>query len=292
MMDSVKMMWPGGRAKALTFSYDDGVVQDRRLIALMRQNGLKGTFNLNSGFLGWQDSIVRDRREVDHSHIPPEEVPVLYEGFEIAVHTVTHPDLCVLNDAMVLNEVLNDRIVLERLVGYPIHGMAYPFGTTNARVKALMGACGIRFARGVRTTADFSLPEDPLDWACSCHHYDLEPLIDPFLENDGELKLLSVWGHAYEFDQKDEWDKIEGQFARLGGHDDVWYATNIEVFDYISAFRALDTSADGQLLRNESAATLWVLDRGQVLLLSPGQTIRRTPDSDEQVHPFRIWKNA
>ena len=291
-MTHLSMLWPEGREKALTLSYDDAVTQDKRLIEIMNRNGIKGTFNLNSGFLGWQDSIVRDCREVDHSHIPPEEVPALYEGFEIAVHTVTHPDLCALNDAMVLNEVLNDRIALERLVGYPIHGMAYPFGTTDARVKALMGACGIRFARGVRTTADFSLPKDPLDWACSCHHYDLEPLIDPFLEDDGELKLLSVWGHAYEFDQKDEWDKIEDQLARLGGHEDVWYATNIEVFDYISAFRALDTSADGQLLRNESAVTLWLSDRGQILRLAPGETVRRTPDPDAQVHPFRIWKKA
>ena len=291
-MDGIRMLWPEGRTRALTFSYDDGVVQDRRLIALMRENGLKGTFNLNSGFLGWRDGIVRDGREVDHSHIPPEEVPALYEGFEIAVHTVTHPDLCALNDAMVLDEVLSDRKALEALTGYPVHGMAYPFGTTNARVKEILRFCGIRFARGVRVTADFSLPEDPLDWACSCHHYDLEPLIDPFLEADGELKLLSVWGHAYEFDQKDEWDKIEGQLKRLGGRADVWYATNIQVFDYIAAFRALDTSADGTLLKNESATKLWVLDRGKVICLEPGQLMRREADSGEQVHPFRIWKNA
>ncbi len=289
-MDNLQMLWPGGRNKALTFSYDDGVVQDRKLIALMRKNGLKGTFNLNSGFLGWRDSIVRDNREVDHSHISPEEVAQLYAGFEVAVHTVTHPDLCRLNDAAVLCEVLDDRRALENLTGYPIHGMAYPFGTTDVRVRTLLRECGIRYSRGVRTTADFSLPEDPLDWTCSCHHYDLEPLIDPFLEQDGNLKLLSVWGHSYEFDQKNEWDKIEGQLARLGGHDDIWYATNIEMFDYIAAFSAIDTSADGLLLRNESAIPLFVLDGGQIMCIEPGKTICRKTGSCEQVHPFRIWK--
>ena len=291
-MDSIKMLWPGGRTRALTFSYDDGVVQDRRLIALMRENGLKGTFNLNSGFLGWKDGIIRDGKEVDHSHIPPEEVPALYDGFEIAVHTVTHPDLCLLNDVMVLDEVLNDRRSLEALTGYPVHGMAYPFGTTDDRVKALLRGCGIRFARGVGVTADFSLPADPLNWSCSCHHYDLEPLIDPFLAEDDELKLLSVWGHAYEFDQKDQWDIITDQLRRLGGHDGVWYATNIQVFDYIAAFRALDTSVDGGLLKNEGATSLWLQDRGEVIRLEPGQLLRRAPDNGKQVHPFRIWKNA
>ena len=289
-MDSLKMLWPEGRTKALTFSYDDGVVQDRRLIALMRKYGLKGTFNLNSGFLGWHDDIIRDDRVVDHSHIPPEEVAALYDGFEVAVHTVTHPDLRTLDDAAVLREVLDDRRALERLTGYPVHGMAYPFGTTDDRVQSLLKACGIRFSRGVRATADFSLPEDPLEWACSCHHYDLEELIDPFLAEGDDLRLLSVWGHAYEFDQKDEWEKIDGQLSRLGGHGDVWYATNIEVFDYIAAFKALDDSVDGLLLRNESATTLWCLDRGQALRLEPGQTLRRAEPSAEQVHPFRIWK--
>ena len=289
-MNSLKMLWPEGRTKALTFSYDDGVVQDRRLIALMRRNGLKGTFNLNSGFLGWHDDIIRDDRVVDHSHIPPEEVAELYDGFEVAVHTVTHPDLCTLDDASILREVLDDRVALERLTGAPVHGMAYPFGTTNARVQNLLKACGIRFSRGVRTTAGFGLPEDPLDWACSCHHYNLEPLIDPFLAQGDDLRLLSVWGHAYEFDQKDEWDKIDGQLARLGGHEDVWYATNIEMFDYIAAFRALDTSADDRLIRNERAVTLWCRDGDQVLRLDPGVLVRRAEPSDAQVHPFRVWK--
>ena len=167
--------------------------------------------------------------------------------------------------------------------------MAYPFGTTDGRVKALLRACGIRYSRGVGTTDDFSLPADRLDWSCSCHHYDLEPLIGPFLHDDGRLKLLSVWGHSYEFDQKDEWDKIEDQLRRLGGRDDVWYATNIEVFDYIDAYHALDASMDGSRVTNETAVTLWISDRGSVIRLLPGQSILLSGAPAEQVHPFRIW---
>ena len=37
-----------GKFKAVTFSYDDGVSQDVRLIALLDKYGLKATFNLNS----------------------------------------------------------------------------------------------------------------------------------------------------------------------------------------------------------------------------------------------------
>ena len=291
-MKRYDMLWQGGRTKALTFSYDDGVVQDRRLLAIMRKNGLRGTFNLNSGFLGWRDDIIRDGKAVDHSHIPASEVAALYDGMEVAVHTVTHPNLMLLEDAQVLQEVLDDRRALEALVSYPVRGMAYPFGPSDARIHRLMRACGIRFARGVNVTGDFSLPVNPWDWACSCHHYDLEGLIAPFLEADGELKLLSVWGHSYEFDQKDQWAVIEDQMARLGGHGDVWYATNSEIFAYLRACDALESSVDGNLLTNPSGIPLWLRCEGQIISIAPGQTLRLPDARAREEHPFRIWKNA
>lgn len=291
-MKRYTMLWSEGRDRALTFSYDDGVVQDRRLISLMRQNGLKGTFNLNSGFLGWQDDIIRDGRIVDHSHIPAEEVSSLYRGMEVAVHTVSHPNLMLLSDAQVLAEVLDDRRALEALVGYPVRGMAYPFGPSDERVRNLMRACSIRFARGVRTTGGFNLPDNPWDWACSCHHYDLEALIDPFLTDDGELKLLSVWGHSYEFDQKQQWEVIENQLRRLGGHADVWYATNSEIFACIEAHERMESSLDGNLLHNPSSQTLWLKCEGEKLSIAPGETLRLPEASNLQEHPFRIWKQG
>jgi len=291
-MKRYTMLWPEGKTRALTFSYDDGVVQDRQLIAIMRKNGMRATFNLNSGFLGWKEDIIRDGKSVDHSHIPAEEVKQLYEGMEVAVHTVTHPNLMLLEDAQVLQEVLDDRRSLEALVDYPVRGMAYPFGPSDARIHGLMRACGIRFARGINTTGDFSLPVNPWDWACSCHHYDLEALIDPFLEEDNELKLLSVWGHSYEFDQKNEWEKIEGQLDRLGNNDGVWYATNSEVFNYIHAHDALESSVSGDLLYNPSGLTVWLKCEGEIISIAPGETLRLPAAVYKEEHPFRIWKNA
>ena len=288
-MHQFNMLWKDGKEKLLTFSYDDGVVQDRKLLKIMRENGLRGTFNLNSGFLGWKDDIIRDDKVVDHSHVKPDEVAELYEGMEVAVHTVTHPDLVQLEDADALQEVLQDRAALEKLVGYPVHGMAYPFGTTDERIQSMLHSCGIRYARGVETTADFKLPKDPLNWACSCHHYDLEELIDPFLADDQELKCLTVWGHSYEFDQKDEWDKIEGQMERLGGHDNVWYATNGEMFDYIADFKRLDVTLDGRTIYNPSAQTIWIRMDGQKYEIRGGEWLRLEENCKEE-HPFRIWK--
>lgn len=81
------MMFPGGKRKALTFSYDDGVEQDRRLVALLNRYGLKGTFNLNSGIQTyancWENSGVEIHR------LNALGLGSLYRGHEVAVHTLT-----------------------------------------------------------------------------------------------------------------------------------------------------------------------------------------------------------
>ena len=53
-----------GKMKAVTFSYDDGVTQDIRLIELLNKYNLKATFNLNSELLGKPGMLVRDNQRV------------------------------------------------------------------------------------------------------------------------------------------------------------------------------------------------------------------------------------
>ena len=53
----VIIMW-NGKKKAVTFSYDDGVEQDRRLIALFNKYGMKATFNQNSGIQTRADTFI------------------------------------------------------------------------------------------------------------------------------------------------------------------------------------------------------------------------------------------
>ena len=47
-MSAIYLRYPGGKLKALTFSYDDGVETDKRLIDIFKKHNLKGTFNINS----------------------------------------------------------------------------------------------------------------------------------------------------------------------------------------------------------------------------------------------------
>ena len=124
-------MW-NGKLKAITFSYDDAVKQDIRLIEILNKYGLKGTFNLNSGALGQSASIVREGVEIRHDKNAAEDIRHIYEGHEIAAHTLTHPTLTkVESDTEIIRQVEQDRLRLSELAGYEVVGFAYPGGGVN-----------------------------------------------------------------------------------------------------------------------------------------------------------------
>ena len=57
-MRRIYICFPEGNYKVLTLSYDDGKITDRRLVDILNQNGIKGTFHLNSGYLGEKEGPV------------------------------------------------------------------------------------------------------------------------------------------------------------------------------------------------------------------------------------------
>ena len=149
-MNNDFMLYPNFKMKALTFSYDDGVKEDRAFVALLNKYGLKGTFNLNSG-------LMAKEKRVDDK-ICPEEIADLYKGHEVAVHTVHHPFLEKMPESVIATEVLDDRRNLEKYVDYPVRGMAYPFGTYDERVINVLKAVGIKYSRTTEAHHNYILP--------------------------------------------------------------------------------------------------------------------------------------
>lgn len=241
--------FPGGVQKCLTLSYDDGKLADRRLAGIMDTHGIRGSFHLNSGFLG------------DATRITKEEIPLLFKNHEVSVHTVTHPHLEYAPAEIIAREILDDRKALEDITGAPVRGMSYPFGTFNDTVLRMLPSLGIECARTTVSHNGFSLPDDFLRWGATCHHKkDLLATADRFLTEmpRGRLMLFYMWGHSYEFDNDNNWDLIETFCRKIGGKSDVWYATNIEISDYMKALRALTFTASGTIVRNPSAQSVWI----------------------------------
>ncbi len=276
-MPQLFLRFPEGKPKALTLSYDDGVEQDIKLVDIMNKYGLKGTFNLNSGLYA-EEGTVYPKGQV-HRRMTKNQVLQTFKdsGQEIAVHSLTHPSLDKLPTNMVINEILLDRKNLEEQFGTIVRGMAYPYGTLNDSVVEALKVCGIAYARTVISTFDFRIPEDFLRLTATCHHNspELEYLSKKFVEDEicYEPYLFYLWGHSYEFEENNNWNSIKNFASYVGNREDVWYATNIQIYDYIDAYRRLLFSTDGKLVKNPSSIKVWFKYSEKLLAVEAGETI-------------------
>lgn len=276
------LKFPGWRDKVLTLSYDDGVVQDIRLIGILDRYGLKGTFNVNSGMWLAEDA----KREKYYGRMKLSEAKDLYinSGHEVAVHTLSHPFLERLTPPEVVSQIMEDRENLERDFGPLVRGMAYPFGTYSDNVVNILEQCGICYSRTVEATHSFAYP--PKNWLtlpATCHHNDprLMELAEQFVTQKltaQRLSMFYLWGHSYEFDDRDNWDVIEKFAAYVGGREEIWYATNMEIYRYTKAYQSLIKSVDGRTIYNPTDQEIWFVAGADQMdvkqyRITPGETI-------------------
>lgn len=225
-------MWNGKR-KAVTFSFDDGIMQDKRLVDIFNKYGLKGTFNLNSGMM--YHECVWNKSGVDVIRLNHDECLELFCNMEAAVHTLTHPDLLSENGYMRQRQIAGDKANLERLFGKKIYGMAYPGGGgTSDELIELIKEFDIKYARlpyDIKyEDVTFDIPEDLYRIVgIKCSNERISDIVDDFLNLNRESPaLLYIWGHSYEFDINKSWDEFEKICRKLSDKNDIFYGTNHE----------------------------------------------------------------
>lgn len=266
-----------GKSKVLTFSYDDGVVQDIRLMDIFNQYGLKATFNINSGCYLPEDVT----RETFRGRLKRSEAIALYKdsGHEVAVHGLKHAFLSKLKPAEMVREVLEDRKNIEADYGVITRGMAYAYSDYSAEAIKILKQCGIVYSRAVASTLRFSFPTDWWAIQPTCHHANenLMTLAEKFVNTKSRYPvdnwLFYVWGHSYEFDDHDNWDVIERFAAYVSGKDDIWYATNIEIHDYVRAYEALVVDAATTRVYNPTLIDVWFTENGKTYCVKAGETV-------------------
>lgn len=267
----MKILYPQGKTKALTFSYDDNQIYDRRLIEILNQYGLCSTFHLNSG-------MIRAKNEAS-DFVTWDEIKNLYQGHEVACHGLNHPFFGQLPKGELEYEILEDKKNLEKAVGYPIRGMSYPFGEYSDSVIQTAKTIGIEYSRTVEATRNFGWPAEFMKWHPTCHQNEAfanKELVERFINTPSylNLPLFYIWGHSFEFNRENTWEAMEQLCAQLSGYEEVWYATNIQIKDYICAVRNLVVSADQSMIYNPSAITVTLEYQNSLKTIKPGETFR------------------
>lgn len=260
-------VYPGGKKRVVTFSYDDGSPNDARLIEKFNRAGVRGTFHLNGrNYIGYTDEQLAAVRR-------------LYTGHEIACHTVHHGWPSRMPPASLVRETMEDRAILEKIAGYPVIGMSYPSGDYDDGVIAAMRACGIVYSRTTKSTQGFRFPDDYMAWHPTCHHKDALANADVFLanlESEWHNPLFYIWGHSHEFRTEESWGLMDALLEKISGNEKIWYATNGDIYAYVMAQRALIVSADEHLFYNPTAIPVWVeRDKKEIFCIPAGERLEK-----------------
>ena len=256
------MRFPEGKTKAVTLSYDDNIEEDQHLITLMEKYQMKGTFNLIPGWFAKEGTIYPE--DETYRLVSASMAKKMYDHslVEVANHGYTHKYMSTLTTMEMTQEVLKCRNLLEEMYGTLVRGMAYPYGWHSEALRNVLSLCGITYCRTVNSTRNFELPQNWLEWNPTCHHDDpqLMELTEKFVKGDvaESPQLFYLWGHTFEFERNNNWQVMEQFMKTVSSRQDIWYAANGEIYDYVKAYEALIYSADGKRIVNPSRQPVWI----------------------------------
>jgi len=278
-VNAIVLRYPDFKHKAVTFSYDDDVIFNKRLMEMFDKYGVKATFNLNGGMFA---PVTNERK------VSAEDAVALLKNtdHEVAMHGYKHFSLASTNPAAGCYDILKDKETLEKLFDRIINGLAYGNGSYNKQVVEMLRAVGVNYARTIDSTHGrngFGLPEDFLAWHPTCAHRDADifDLLDRFFEYHNERpfrfepSLFYIWGHSYEFNDRDNWDLMERILEKIDSHkEELFYCTNGWLYNYFTAYKRLEYSLDRSIIYNPTQTDIYLLINNEPVIIKAGETLR------------------
>ena len=270
----VTVTYPDWKLKALSFSYDDGVIEDRELIKIFDRYNIKATFNVSIG-----KAVKKPER-----FIQPAEIKTLYKNHEVASHGYLHRTMTLLGDRSLNEEIALNQEGIAKILGNPPPGFAYPYGRfTSAkaptRVLEALAKNHLVYARTCKMAGNFDLPQDFLQWHPYCHHNRAKGVAKKFLDYKAEkMSVLIIWGHSYEFaanvkrKRAENWNLIDNLSKELANKPEIWYATMGDIALYVNATRKL--TIDKNEIKNNSDLPVYLICNSKKLTIAPQKSIR------------------
>ena len=229
--------------------------------------GLKGTFNLNSQLME-QEFAWTHPSGVEVKRLSPDAVLGLYDGHEIASHTLTHPYMQELSEEALMEQLGQDKANLERHFGQEVKGFAVPFSYYSEAIANCARACGFEYARKSEFSLSYKPCADWYHWKTGVYHImpELVPFVTGFLITKRELAVCQIVGHSYDLDTENLWETMESICAWVSGQEDIWFCTNLELVRYLKAMEQFDGE-------NKSDQILWFEIDGEIRSVAPGDKL-------------------
>ena len=268
----IRKLFPDGKKKAFNVTFDDGILQDVRFVELMNRYGLKGTFNLNYELMRQEFEWVHESGLVV-KRLPESVVVDLYQGHEVASHSLTHPSLDNLSEEVILYELGHDKWCLGQLFGREIAGFGVPFDYYDEHIADCAKWLGFEYVRTSEESYSYVPPKDPYFWAAGTYHvmpgfYDF---VEGFFDTDVELALCQIVGHSYDLDVMDLWEYYEEVFRKISDDPNVAPMTNLELVRYLKAMRSAIITENE--IHNPSELDLWFDVHGSIVCISSGTSV-------------------
>ena len=269
----IKKLYPNGKSKAFNITSDDGVLQDIRFVQLLNKYNLKGTFNLNSQLMKEEFEWIHEKGATI-KRLSPEKVVELYNGHEVASHTLTHTYMENLGEEEITRQMAEDKANLEQLFDRKIHGFAAPFSYYSPLIAYCAMKCGFEYARCSQERYTYEPPENYFWWAAGAYHInpDWRKFASEFFTTDTELALCQIVGHSYDLDTEDMWDEMEELLKQISDDNSIEPMTNIELVRYLKAIRSINISKN--TIKNITEVDLWFDIDGNVVCIKSGEEFK------------------
>lgn len=217
--------------KIFLLSFDDGTVQDGRLVQLLNKYNIPATFNLNSGL---EDFVWEyEGKPVTRQHLA--DTIQQYRGHEIASHSLHHYRLETLPPPQLRREVEEDCSNLRSIFAVQELGFAVPFTVCTEREIQIIRKY-VRYIRLSEFADSFAPPADP--YHIPIHGLynapDIREKIAAFADSNLPVSLFVMAGHSYELDMLDHWEYMEDLLKFLKTFDFEFMTT----MDYVNQFHS------------------------------------------------------
>jgi peptidoglycan/xylan/chitin deacetylase (PgdA/CDA1 family) len=187
-------------ANVLALTFDDGFESVySHAFPLLQEFGFPATVFLVTGYCGSQS--VWNRRTPKIGPAPLATWDQIAEmsnwGIEIGSHSVTHPDLTRVRPSKAEREIRSSRRMIEDRLSKPVTAFAYPFGHSNAEVRAMVEAqyqyaCSTRLGMVESGSAPYRLKRVEMYYFSSDEHFEslLNGQADSYLAMRGMLRFV------------------------------------------------------------------------------------------------------